>query len=209
MDQICLLSCFTFVFVNWRKKLDLLKSLLSREDRRLTQYKEMTKAWPEVRLQEDIQLVGAISNIRIGEHAKVNKEAYLNVGGKSYGGEGSITIGKHTIIGSKTTLYAGGGQIAIGDYCDIGVGALLLAHSRKSSFDPSNPNVERMFDHTEIKIGKCCNIASGAIVLGGTTLGDYCIVAAGAVVQGKYETGTTLSSSGARAIPRILEDEGN
>ena len=167
----------------------------------------MQKAWPKVRLQPDIQLVGDVANIQIAQGSKVNKEAYLNIGGDSYGGNGNIEIGENTIIGSKTTLFAGGGFIKIGDFCDVGVGALLLAHSRKSSFDPSNPNPNEMFDHTKIIIGKCCNIASGAIVLGGTELGDFCIVAAGAVVQGKYAPGTTLSSSGARAIPRILENE--
>lgn len=183
-----------------------MKSLLSQEEKRLSQYDRMHQVWPEVRLQPDIQFVGQIEHVTIGKGSKVNKEAYLNVGGKSYGGEGKIEIGANTIIGSKTTLYAGGGTIIVGDFCDIGVGALLLAHSRKSRFDPSNPNPEEMFDHTEISIGKCCNIASGAVVLGGTELGDHCIVAAGAVVQGKYPPGTTLSSSGARAIPRILEE---
>lgn len=34
----------------------------------------------------------------------------------------------------------------------------------------------------DIRVGKGCWIASGAIILGGVTIGDHCLVAAGAVV---------------------------
>jgi len=178
---------------------------LNEEGKRLSLRDELSRRFPNVEFQPLIQWVGSLDGLSIGNRAKINREAYLNLGGTSYGGDGRINIGENAIIGSKTTLYAGGGSIEIGDHCDIGVGALLLAHSRKSKFDPANPNYEEMFDHSQIKIGKCCNIASGAIVLGNTELGDYCIVAAGAVVQGKYENNTTIVAQPGRPVPRFVD----
>lgn len=180
---------------------------MHQEGKRLALYDALSKQCPDVEFQALIQVVGNLNGLQIGPGAKVNREAYLNLGGASYGGNGSIRIGAHGIIGSKTTLYAGGGSIEIDEYCDIGVGALILAHSRKSKFDPSQPNPDEMFDHTSIKIGKCCNIASGAVVLGDTQLGDYCIVAAGAVVQGNYPDYTTLVAQPGRPVPRYVESK--
>lgn len=185
----------------------LLRSLMHREAKRLALYHALEKQCPNVEFQENLQVVGDLKGLHIGSGAKVNRDAYLNLGGASYGGNGHIKVGAHGIIGSKTTLYAGGGSIVIGDYCDIGVGALLLAHSRKSTFDPSQPNYEEMFDHSCIEIGKCCNIASGAVVLGDTQLGDYCIVAAGAVVQGKYPDYTTIVAQPGRPVPRYVDSK--
>ncbi|MFY0672633.1 MAG: hypothetical protein JXQ87_04485 [Bacteroidia bacterium] len=158
------------------------------------------------KVQENVFVVGEKANIKIGEGAKINNGAYLNCGGRSYGGAGSISIGENSIVGAKTTLFAGGGSIDIGELCDIRVGALLLSYSRKSKFNPANPNYDEMFDHTSIKIGKCCNITSGAIVLGNTDLGDFCIVAAGAVVQGKYPNRTTIVAQPSRQLPRFVDN---
>ena len=178
---------------------------MHQEGKRLALYDALSKQCPDVEFQALIQIVGDINRLHIGAGAKINREAYLNLGGKSYGGNGKIEIGAKGIVGSKSTLYAGGGSNEIGDYCDIGVGALLLAHSRKSKFDPSHPNPNEMFDHTSIRIGKCCNIASGAVVLGNTHLGDYCIVAAGAIVQGNYPDYTTIVAQPGRPVPRYVE----
>lgn len=185
----------------------LLRSLMHQEGKRLALYDALAQQCPNVTFQPQLQIVGNLIGLTIGAGAKVNREAYLNLGGASYGGQGHISIGAEGIIGSKTTLYAGGGRIEIGDYCDIGVGAMLLAHSRKSKFDPSQPNYEEMFDHSHIRIGKCCNIASGAIVLGNTQLGDYCIVAAGAVVQGNYPDYTTIVAQPGRPVPRYVDSK--
>jgi len=52
----------------------------------------------------------------------------------------------------------------------------------------------------DIRIGSGCWIASGAIVIGGVTLGDDCIVAAGAVVTKSFPSGCILTGVPARII---------
>lgn len=52
----------------------------------------------------------------------------------------------------------------------------------------------------DIRIGRGCWIASGAIVTGGVTIGDHCIVAAGAVVTKSFDGGCILAGVPARVI---------
>lgn len=168
------------------------------------EYKARRKAWPNSSVHEGAIIVGDKNNIQIGHDSYINHAAFINVGMKAYGKKGSLHIGNHVIVGNKSVLFAGISSIEIGDYTDIGTGALILAHSRASDYDPERKE-GKQFEAAPIKIGKCCNIASGAIVLSGTVLEDYCIVGAGAIVQGHYKKGTSLIGNAARPIPRKLK----
>jgi acetyltransferase-like isoleucine patch superfamily enzyme len=55
----------------------------------------------------------------------------------------------------------------------------------------------------DIKVGSECWIASGAIVIGGVTIGDNSIVAAGAVVTKCFPPGSILGGVPARIIGRV------
>lgn len=70
----------------------------------------------------------------------------------------STKIGKGVLINTRANVHHG---VEIGDFSEIGPGALLLG---------------------EVKIGKMCRIGAGAIVLPGVILGNRVIVGAGAVV---------------------------
>ena len=59
----------------------------------------------------------------------------------------------------------------------------------------------------DIKIGSGCWIATGAIIIGGVTIGDNSIVAAGAVVTQSFPSGVILGGVPATVIGRV-EDLG-
>jgi acetyltransferase-like isoleucine patch superfamily enzyme len=55
----------------------------------------------------------------------------------------------------------------------------------------------------DIRIGKGCWIASGAIILGGVTIGDNCLVAAGAVVTKDVPDGSIVGGVPAKIIGNV------
>lgn len=69
-----------------------------------------------------------------------------------------VSIGKGILINTRAHVHH---ECVIGDFSEIGPGAMLLGGS---------------------KIGKSCRIGAGAILLPGVELGDEVIVGAGAVV---------------------------
>lgn len=179
----------------------LLRAVLEKEWKEQTLYTKLKAQCPDAIFQSNVQFVGDVENLKIGKHSKVNREAYLNVGGKPYGGDGSIEIGENVIIGSKTTLFAGGGSISIGDNCDFGVGVKVLAHTKKDYVNRNIAESRSIFKFFDIQISSECNIGSGAILVGNTKIGAGCQVSPGAVVHGSFANNTLITGNPARAFP--------
>ncbi|MDZ4758018.1 MAG: acyltransferase [Bacteroidota bacterium] len=159
------------------------------------------------RIANDIKLVG-VQNINLGLGCKIDKHTYLNAGGiEQYGHDGSIILEDEIIIAHGTMLYAGGGIIKIGKRSRVGIGCMITAMHEDPHINPDVATSQHTHVFEEVIIGQCCLIAGGAIILGGTELGDNCIVGAGAVVKGKYPNNTTLVGNPARAIPRLGFDK--
>ncbi len=162
---------------------------------------------PNCSIDNDIKLVG-VANISLGHGCKIDKHTYLNAGGiKHYNQDGSLIIADETIIGHGTMLYAGGGKILIGKRTRVGIGCMITAMHEDPYINPDVSTSQHSHVFEEVVIGQCCLIAGGAIILGGTYLGDFCIVGAGAVVKGKYPDYTTLVGNPARAVPRLGFDK--
>lgn len=75
-----------------------------------------------------------------------------------------VQIGRGVLINSRANVHH---ESIIGEYSDIGPGAMLLGAS---------------------KVGRNCRIGAGAIILPGVELGDEVIVGAGAVVTKNYSS---------------------
>lgn len=163
----------------------------------------MTRAYPDSKIDTEIKLVG-VENITLGQRVKIDRGCYLNAGGSTYGFEsGGITLGDDVIVGYHSILFAGGGSIHVGHLTRIGIGSIISAQSEDSFANPDTKPNEHRHVFEKVTIGQSCLIAGGAIILGGTEIGDHSIVGSGAVVKGKYPPNSTLIGNPARAIPRI------
>ncbi|MSQ78573.1 MAG: acyltransferase [Flavobacteriaceae bacterium] len=169
--------------------------------------KKLLAKTPTASIDLDVKIVG-VQNICLGQDVRIDKGCYLNAGGKEYiGTDGRIVLGDHVIVGFHSILFAGGGRIEIGDLTRIGLGCIISAQSEDSFANPDTKPAEHKHIFELVQIGKSCLIAGGAIILGGSDIGDHSIIGAGAVVKGKYPPNSTLIGNPARAIPRLTFDK--
>ncbi|OBV11216.1 acyltransferase [Erythrobacter dokdonensis] len=111
-----------------------------------------------------------------------------------------IEIGHRVRIGSRCHLWAGprDGRIVIGDDVLFGPEVMLTAATYR--YDLGSPVTDQPMAEGDIVIGNDVWLATRALVLPGTRLGDGCIVAAGAVVRGDFPPMSIIAGSPARAV---------
>ena len=111
-----------------------------------------------------------------------------------------IEIGHRVRIGSRCHLWAGPqvGRIIIGDDALFGPEVMLTAATYRH--DLGSPVTEQPMAEGDIVIGNDVWLATRAVVLPGTRLGDGCIVAAGAVVRGDFPAMSIIAGAPARIV---------
>lgn len=139
------------------------------------------------------------SRLILGRNVVLQRRALLHCGGKEwcdYGG--GIELGDNVVVGPSCKLY-GAGTIRIGAYSHLGPGSMVIAQC--GDVDTADRETEH-FGHVNdpIVLGKAVWIGAGAVILGGTNLGDNCVVGANSVVSGDYPAGTTLIGNPARPV---------
>ncbi len=91
---------------------------------------------------------------------------------------GEPSIGSDVWIGAHTVIDGSGG-LTIGDGCDISSGVHIYTHSTVARCLSDRA---RDIERAPTSIGRNVHIGANAVVLMGSTIGDYCAVGAGAVV---------------------------
>ncbi|QEQ57793.1 acyltransferase [Chlorobium phaeovibrioides] len=114
---------------------------------------------------------------------------------------GTLEIGGDTWVGHEVLVTGGDAEIKIGKYCDIAPRVLIVSGSHKIS--PDGLHVAGEGYSLPISIGNGCWIGAGAVILGGTVLGEHTVVAAGAVVKGSFPDRCVVAGVPAKII-RIL-----
>ena len=102
---------------------------------------------------------------------------------------GDIYVGDDTIFGHNCMVLTGRHEFINGQRREIALGESEIP---RSGYD--------------IKIGRGCWVASGAIIVGGVTIGDNAIVAAGAVVTGDVRGGAFVAGVPTRELRRSSRD---
>lgn len=136
------------------------------------------------------------SRLILGRGVVIQSDSILHCGGKDWCGlRGEIALEDHVVVGPRCVLYGAGG-IHIGAFTHLGPGAMLISQSGRDGTERMSPNPNFTFE--PIRLGRGNWIGAGAIVLGGTVLGDGCSVSPNAVVKGEYPAGTILVGNPAR-----------
>ena len=137
------------------------------------------------------------TRLQLGTGVTLQRNSLLHCGGKSWCDyDGSISLGDHVVIGPKCVLYGAGG-IVIGEFSHLGPGAMIVTQSGVVD-DDSRFSVSPARLHEPVEIGRGVWIGAGAVIVGGTRLGDGCTVSPNSVVSGDYGPGTTLIGNPAR-----------
>lgn len=114
-------------------------------------------------------------------------------------------------VSTMNTLFnTNSGKIVIGDDTIFGHGCMVITgvhrfyNGRRAKLQPDSPYRETPEDGIDIVIGPGCFIGSGAVILGGVTIGHDTIIGAGSVV-----TKDVPPSSFAVGIPaRVIRSHG-
>jgi maltose O-acetyltransferase len=108
---------------------------------------------------------------------------------------GGVRMGNRCNI-NHGVLLDGGGGLALGSLVNVSPEALLLT----TEHDPESPAFEGR--DRQVVVGDRVWIASRAIVLPGTTIGEGTVVAAGAVVRGDVPPWSIVAGNPARVVKR-------
>jgi len=156
------------------------------------------------RYQFDVFLAGANLLLRIPGH-RLRRAILRHVVGCEIGdrcafergihitARGGVRLGKHCNI-NDGVLLDGGGGLVIGSLVNVSPEALLLT----TEHDPDSPAFEGR--GREVIIKDRVWIASRAIILPGTTIGEGAVVAAGAVVRGEVPPWSIVAGNPARVV---------
>lgn len=86
----------------------------------------------------------------------------------------SVTIGQSVLLNTRCNIHH---DVTIGDFCEIGPGAILLGNC---------------------KIGNNTFVGAGAVILPGIKVGDNVVVGAGAVVTGNVDNNQLVKGNPAK-----------
>lgn len=139
------------------------------------------------------------SRLSLGQGVVIQRQAILHCGGRVWSNyRGRIALGNHVVIGPGCCLY-GAGTINVDDYTHFGPGSMVMTQSGNVASD-ARLSIAPEYLFKGVKIGKGVWVGAGAVILGGTSLGDHSIVGPNSVVKGTYQAGTTLVGNPARVM---------
>jgi acetyltransferase-like isoleucine patch superfamily enzyme len=117
-----------------------------------------------------------------------------------------VKIGHNVYLGYDTNIDTAFPELVeIGDYARIGIGVIILAHSRPADAWMSYMGERR----AAVTIGRHASVYAGAIVMPGVTIGDYSIVREGSVVLDNVPAYSVVAGAPARVIEELPSEKAN
>lgn len=153
-------------------------------------------ATPGLRCEPGV-VVKTPGRLKLGRNVVLQRRALLHCGGKSWCNyKGAIELGEHVVVGPGCTLY-GAGTIKVGDYTHFGPGSMIMSQAGVAEGQSRYSSTPERINEPVI-LGKGVWVGAGAVVLGGSVLGDGCTISPNSVVCGHYESCSTLIGNPAR-----------
>lgn len=130
------------------------------------------------------------SRISIGRNCLIQDHVYMRAG--FYG---RIVVGNYCAINSFVKLFGHGG-IEIGDYSQLGPGALITTTSH-------DYNESLKAEFKKVNIGKFVWIGANSTILPGIDIGDKCIIGAGSLVNKSIPANHMAAGNPVRIIKKL------
>jgi acetyltransferase-like isoleucine patch superfamily enzyme len=148
---------------------------------------------PDVELGEGVRIISFVNlyGCRIGDDSQLG--AFVEI-------QRGAVIGARCKISSHTFICEG---VTIEDGCFIGHGVLFINDRRPRAVN-ADGSLQGREDWTcePTRVAKRASIGSGAVILGGLTIGEGALVGAGAVVTRDVPPGATVAGVPARVLER-------
>lgn len=142
----------------------------------------------------------SIAGIQIGNGSTIDDLALLRGSGVVRNLGVGIRIGDNTSVGAYNVLLGQGG-ITIGNDCLLGPNVSVF--SENHNFVEEDLLIRQQGEtRLRTQIGNDVWIGAGAVILGGSDIGDGAVIAAGAVVRGKVDAYSIVGGVPARLIGR-------
>ena len=108
-----------------------------------------------------------------------------------------VRVGDEVVFGANCMVFGDGG-LEIGDGVHLGPNVVITTQVGNREASRGN---RAALKYRPIKLGKCCWIGAGAVLMPGVVLGDFVKVAPNSVVFGRAADHAVLSGSPARPAP--------
>lgn len=161
---------------------------------------------PDVRLGQNVRLAAFVNlyGCSIGDETRVGTFVEIQRG---------VEVGARCKIQSHSFLCEG---VTLEDEVFIGHGVMFLNDRDPRATTPDGRlQGPEDWELLPVRVGRCASIGSGAIILGGITIGTHALVGAGAVVTRDVPPGSVVVGTPARVVrgrgggldqPAVLDD---
>ena len=158
------------------------------------------KHFPGTVIEEDVQIRGDLSNLKLGKNVLIQKGTILNVGGFDWcKNTGRLEIGDNCVLSPYCVIYAAGpGGVRIGNNFDCGPGVGIYASRTDYVMGSAAGQARHIFQ--PVQIGNGVILFSNAVIGPGVTIGDGAVVAACAAVTRDAPPNSLVGGAPARVI---------
>ena len=152
---------------------------------------------PDVKLGRDVAIHCFVNlyGCAIGDESRVG--AFVEI-------QKNATIGRRCKISSHTFICEG---VHIEDEVFVGHGVMFTNDRRPKATADGRPQTEADWRVEQTRVCRGASIGTGAVILGGVTIGENALVGAGAVVTHDVPAGQTVVGVPARLHSQLLKNE--
>lgn len=121
---------------------------------------------------------------------------------------GNVIIGKNSSIWYQSALRGDENSIIIGENSNVQDGTIIHCKEEEATIIGKNVTIGHAAIIHGCKIGDCCLIGMGSIILDNAEIGELTMVGAGSLVTGKkFPPGVLLLGSPAKVVRELTNKE--